>query len=106
VLDGYTSGFIELHGHRPAVTFTPGERPTASPLARREAAVGNHVTTLLHTTLRLDDEPSRKLIQLMDGTRDRAALAAGLAGLVPADQLAVGVENSLAWLAKAGLLMG
>ncbi|MFO0849301.1 MAG: class I SAM-dependent methyltransferase [Gemmataceae bacterium] len=106
VLDGYSNGFCDLHGHRPAIAFTPGERPAASPLARREAATGNHVTTLLHTTLRLDDEPSRRLVQLMDGTRDRAALAAGLAGLVPADQVAAGVENSLAWLAKAGLLMG
>lgn len=106
ILDAHANGFVDLHAHRPAVALTPGERPTASPLARREAATGNTVTTLFHSTLRLEDEPSRKLVQLMDGSRDRAALAAGLHGLVPADQLEVGLTNSLAFLAKAGLLVG
>jgi hypothetical protein len=54
----------------------------------------------------LVDEASRQLVRLMDGTRDRAALADGLRGLVPADQLDAGLPRSLDFLARAGLLVG
>ncbi|MFO0849302.1 MAG: class I SAM-dependent methyltransferase [Gemmataceae bacterium] len=104
LFDLYTTGLIDLHGFRPAVPGAPGERPTASPLARREAAAGAAVTTLYHTTVTLD-EPIRRLVRLLDGTRDRAAIANEMRSVVPADQLDANIDKSLAWLAKAGLLV-
>ena len=56
------------------------------------------MTTLLHTSVEVGDELGRRLIGLLDGTRDRAALMAELGR--PADEL----ERSLEGLARLGLL--
>jgi hypothetical protein len=82
----------------PALATTPSERPVASALARLQAAEGTRVTTLLHSSLDIGDELGRRLIGLLDGTHDRAALIAELGR--PADEL----ERSLEGLARAGLL--
>jgi SAM-dependent methyltransferase len=106
VLDAYTIGLLDLHRYRPAVTFTPGERPTANPLARVQARHGPSVTTLHHMTLHLEGDDNRMLVQLMDGTRDRAALAAELAKVVPPGEVEGVIEQSLAGLARTGLFVG
>ena len=49
----------------------------ASALARLQAAEGTRVTTLRHTSVEVADELGRRLIALLDGTRDRAALVRG-----------------------------
>ena len=82
----------------PALAGTASERPVASALARLQAAEGMRVTTLLHTSVEVGDELGRRLIRLLDGTRDRAALTAELGR--PADEL----ERSLQGLARIGLL--
>jgi SAM-dependent methyltransferase len=105
LLNGTAMGFLDLHGGLAVVATAAGDRPVASPLARLEAATGNLLTTLLHTIIQVEDEPVRALVRLMDGTRDRAALRAGLASLVPADQLAAGLDGALRFAAAAGLLM-
>lgn len=56
----------------------PGERPVASPLARLQAKDGTRVTTLRHTQVDLADDIDRCLVQWLDGTRDRPALAEAL----------------------------
>jgi hypothetical protein len=96
LLGGYAAGFLELHASPPHVASRPGERPEASPLARYQAAHGELVTNLRHRSVRLEDEPGRKLVTLLDGTRDRAALAAELP--------AKGLERSLEGLARLALL--
>ncbi len=55
------------------------ERPTASLLARLMMQDGSKLTTLLHTNLNIEDEPGRRFLQLLDGTRDRQALTDALA---------------------------
>ena len=50
------------------------ERPRVSRLARLEAEDGTTVTTLRHSRVRLEDEASRHLLCLLDGTRTRAEL--------------------------------
>jgi SAM-dependent methyltransferase len=105
VLDAYSIGLLDLHRHRPPLCIEPGERPTANPLARVQARQGRPVTTLLHTTIRLDGELSRALIELMDGTRDRAALAAELRKVAPQQDVEAGVEQSIAGLARTGLFV-
>jgi SAM-dependent methyltransferase len=65
----------------PARAVMAGERPTASPLARREIERGKDVlTSLLHTPVRFEDPLARRLVMLLDGTRDREAIARDFAG--------------------------
>jgi hypothetical protein len=74
-LELHRVGMIELHGF-PGVARNAGEKPAASRFARYQAARGDaQVTTLGHRALELRDEDSRKLLGLMDGTRDRDELA-------------------------------
>ena len=80
LLDGALRGVVWLHAHPPAVSAHAGERPHASALARLQARDGEPVTTLRHGTIRIGDELDRRVLALLDGTRDRAALRAQLAG--------------------------
>jgi hypothetical protein len=70
------------------------------------------VTNLRHTRVRIEDDLGRRLVTLLDGTRDRAALAAELRAFladrgdpVPAD-LPVALDRSLQGLARMALLEG
>ena len=94
----YAANLVRLHVWAPELTTTPSERPVASALARLQAAEGTRVTTLLHAGVEVGDELGRRLIGLLDGTRDRAALTAEMGR--PADEL----ERSLEGLARLGLL--
>ena len=79
-LRGYEANLIHLHTHSPGHAAAPGERPRASALARRQLALRDEtVTSLDHETIGLD-ERVRRLVELLDGTRDREALARELGG--------------------------
>jgi hypothetical protein len=65
------------------------ERPLASPLARREAALGPLVTSQHRRVLKLDDDLARVLLLHLDGTRDRTALRAVLAQEVQEGRLGI-----------------
>jgi hypothetical protein len=68
------------------------------------------VTNLRHTSVGIDDELGRRLVVLLDGTRDRAALLRDLrtflleAGREVPDGLDDGLERSLQGLAGLALL--
>jgi predicted O-methyltransferase YrrM len=67
-------GILELHG-TPGIARPAGENPCASPLARVQAERGEAtVATLWHRALELGDADARRMLTLLDGTRDRAAL--------------------------------
>ncbi len=78
--DAYVSDLVNLHVQPPAIAAVAGERPIASPLARFEARTQEALTCLLHTRVRLPDANARQLVTLLDGTHDRASLAAAIAG--------------------------
>ena len=102
------SRMVELHGWAAPVSRTIAHRPTASATARQEAAASNQVTTLLHTTLVLDDPLVKQLLLLLDGTRDRTALLEALHRQnphLPAVALDEGLENSLQLLNQTGVLL-
>ena len=109
----YLAGMIELHTHAPRLATQAGARPEASPLARLEARSGSMVTTLLHSSVQLDDEAARYALQLMDGTRDRAELAAALddwahaRGQEPTEGTVASrtLDQKLSQLARLGLLL-
>jgi hypothetical protein len=53
---------------------TVTERPVASAWARSQALQTNHVTSLRHRTVSLDDVVARKFLTLLDGSRDQTQL--------------------------------
>ena len=98
LLRAYAANFVQLHVWAPEIAAAPSERPLASALARLQAAVGTRVTNLRHAGVDVPDELGRRLITLLDGTRDRAALLHELGR--PADEL----ERSLQGLVSIALL--
>ncbi len=77
------------------------ERPRASALARLQARTLTKVTNLKHETVRLEDPIVRTFIALLDGTRDRMAIASEMAAALrekdPATAaLAADVEKGIA----------
>ena len=98
VLELYRRGMVDLHTQT-GVAVRAGERPLASPLARYEAAHRSPlVTTLDHRALSADEPAWVDFLLLLDGTRDRAALAAD-SGLD-----ATQVEERLERIARLALL--
>ena len=83
-------------------------RPVASPLARFQCREGSRVTTMFHNELEISDERVRWLIQLLDGTRDRASLANAMIRRYPGlDRTAAGELNAmLVGLHRTGVLVG
>ena len=78
LLRSYAANLVALHVHPPRPTTAPGDAPRATALARHQAAAGETVTNLRHASVRIEDDLGRRLVTLLDGTRDRAALAAEL----------------------------
>jgi methyltransferase-like protein len=105
-------GLVQLHVNRPAFLVEASERPVASRLARVLADRGKSVTNMLHESVHLDDELSRRFLRLLDGTRDRHALSEELFDLarrlnpdVTVEQMSVGVERNLQRVARSALLV-
>lgn len=78
IAKAYEVGVVQLHTFEPSFAVTPSDKPVASPLARLQAKQSHIVTTLLHKSLRLDDELGLKLLSLLDGSRGRSELVAEL----------------------------
>jgi methyltransferase-like protein len=85
-------GLVQVHGAPQAFVAEPGERPAASPLARRQAAAGDIVTNRKHQAIRLDHF-DRLVVRLLDGTRTMSELVEFLAGAVASGQMAA-IENN------------
>ena len=98
-------GFVELHGQPAACTIEPSERPIASPLARLQARTSDRVTTLLHIPVTIADVNALKLLPLVDGTRDRAALASSVSSSIGPARAADFVDYALKKFARLGLLI-
>jgi hypothetical protein len=74
-LELYRREIIELSTF-PSAATRAGDKPVASPLVRYQAQRGDPtISTLRHRALNVDDEAGRRLLTLLDGTRDRAQLA-------------------------------
>jgi methyltransferase-like protein len=93
LLTAYGAGLVEVLSRPPGYTLNVSERPVASPIARRQLALGDTVTSLLHTTLEIADPLARRLVLLLDGTRDRAALIEGLLPLIDSGEATVKIDN-------------
>ena len=83
-----SSDLVELHGMPITYAKTPGELPTAWPVARMQAARGGSVTNRRHEVLRLNDL-DRHLVPLLDGHSDKTKIIEGLAKVAAAGALNV-----------------
>ncbi|MBN9119032.1 MAG: class I SAM-dependent methyltransferase [Planctomycetes bacterium] len=97
------SDLVELFGAPVVACRAPSERPVASGAARICAGAGGQVVTRHHKCVQLPDLECR-LLPLLDGTRDRAALAIALAAEVGAPTS--GLDRALNDLARRALLVG
>ena len=105
--DAYVGSVVNLHLHPPALVTTVSQHPRASALARWQAAHQQDLTSLVHTRVRVPDPNARRLLQLLDGTQDRAALVAATAAALPAglrSQAGGFVDHALTQFARLGLL--
>ena len=99
---------VDLYSWKAPVSREVAEKPMADGLCRYDAATETTVVTPLHTVLSMADPIARQLLQLLDGTRDRAALLRDLAAAlpdVPLATLADGLEPALQTLSQAGVLL-
>jgi methyltransferase-like protein/cyclopropane fatty-acyl-phospholipid synthase-like methyltransferase len=85
-LRGYSMAAVELSVARPRFTLTIADRPVAPRFARLMASAGELATNLRHESYR-PSHFERHLLQLLDGTRDRPALAAAVHDLVAKGEL-------------------
>ena len=96
----YTAQLVELRPRSPSVVTAPSGHPRTAGSVRAEARRGAVVTDAYHHAVPLD-EADRRLVQLVDGTRDRAALGRELA----LDGDGGDLERRLRWIARNALLV-
>ena len=116
---------VELHSFAPPFVMNPSERPEVSRLARYQAAQGESITNQRHEQVALEDDVTLRLIQLLDGTRDRQSVLAEMMklvedgtlvvqpdgrGPVPDDErkrlLVKALDQSMRRISRAALLVG
>jgi methyltransferase-like protein/SAM-dependent methyltransferase len=88
LLQLYAANAIELHSMPSAFVTAVSEKPRASAVARLQAGEGPRVTNFRHESLRLNDV-ERKLLDLLDGARDRGRVIDGLSVAVAAGELSL-----------------
>jgi SAM-dependent methyltransferase len=75
-------GLVELQVWQPQYVMQATECPVASPLARLQLQQGPRATNLRHSTVEIEDPMLRAMVVMLDGTRDRTALARDLIGML------------------------
>lgn len=111
-----STDLVELHLFQPDALTTASEKPKVNELANWQLKEANNVSTLLNLDLKLDDEVSRHLLKLLDGTRDKAKLKEDMTEFIKSDEritdrqdllnnLEGWIEDSIAQLAKLGMFI-
>ena len=105
---------IELHTHQPKADQTVAEKPKINGLARWQIKETDHVTTLYGLNIKVEDEVSRHLLELLDGTNDRSELLVQIRNFIENNDEIEGkndllenidnwLDSSLQQLAKLGM---
>ncbi len=98
-LELFKVGIIELNA-TPGIAAVAGDKPCASPLVRYQAAQGQSpVTTLSHRAIEIEGEDARRMLTLLDGSRDREALREAM------DCTQERLDTELRMLARLGMLI-
>ncbi len=88
MLQGYAARVVELRVAAPRLAVAPSERPVGSPLARLQLEGTTTVTNLRHEPVALPELP-RRMLTLLDGTRDFDALVADIVKLAREGKIGV-----------------
>jgi SAM-dependent methyltransferase len=99
-------GFAECHAYRFPCQTSVSERPRASAFARHQAKRSAEITSLVQNLVEMD-ESGRRLVELLDGTRDHAALIHDMAegpNAPTPEEIADQLPTRLQYLARLGLL--
>lgn len=105
---------VELHLFQPPADTEAGERPRVNRLARWQLAEADNVSTRLNLDLKIEDEISRRMLELLDGTRNRGEVRRELEEFIATDErardrddlpddLGAWIEQSIAQLARLGM---
>ena len=92
VLECASNGVLELHRHADFFTTEPGPRPACSALVRYQLRDQTWVTNRRHVRVELPPF-DRHLLELLDGSRDREALAHEMQALVAAKALRLSLQG-------------
>jgi hypothetical protein len=95
LLDAEVSAFVRVFPTQPRSVRVPSDTPETTSLARSEARRGDVVTNLHGDPVKLENVLQMRLLALLDGTRDRSALAR---------ELGSEVDGELQKLARFALL--
>jgi SAM-dependent methyltransferase len=113
VVSAYSARVVQLFTVPSAFTLEVSERPEASAVARAQARRGDElVSTLRHGVVQLEDHFARRLLCLLDGTRDRATLLEEMQALAARHRPGAppltgqGLESTLTGFARLALLVG
>jgi hypothetical protein len=101
-------GFAECHAYGFPCQDSVSQRPRATALARYQAQRSAKLVNVVHAVIDMD-EFGRRLVLLLDGTRDRATLARDIAaGPDPptAEEIVALLPERLQQFAALGLLEG
>jgi SAM-dependent methyltransferase len=105
LLDGFLAEQVMPHrAPLTAVDPTGVERPAASALARHQSTLGSQVTTRAYANVHMEEPAARVLLQLLDGTRDRAAIRAEFQERTGIPISAEDLERNLVQLGRLYLL--
>lgn len=99
--------FITFHAWKAPLASEISARPRASAASRQEGAMRTYTTTLRHRRFLLNDPGMRRLLLLLDGTRDRVAIREAMMPAmpeVPVEELEKGIERNLGVIYRSALL--
>ncbi len=99
------TSLIELHLFQPDASTEIGERPRVNSLARWQLPQANNVLTNLNLDVKIEDPVSRRLLELLDGTRDlddvEAAMREFIASSDEVDEKSELLSRLSDWLAES-----
>ncbi len=110
------TGLIELHLFQPEATTEASEKPQVNKLAIWQLPQADNVLTLLNLDVKIEDEISRHLLKICDGTRTREQILAKMHKFIEQSEdvedretllkdLPEWLDESLTQLAKLGMFV-
>jgi SAM-dependent methyltransferase len=105
VVELYVAGQVDLHTAPVGLAAVPGDRPEVFAPARWLSREREVIPSLYHEALRFHDPLGRRLLALLDGTRNREELAAALDGPFALSGGRARLDSVLKILASKALLV-
>lgn len=82
LFQAYAAGFLDMRLSPTQCTGDITVRPVASAIVRQQIQNGPMVTNLRHSTVKIEDQVTRRFLPLLDGTRDHDQLFVALNELI------------------------